>query len=316
MSKNILVTGAGGDIGQSIGKCLEDINIIGNKIGTDLSLKNCGKFIFDRMYKVPRCDDSNYLAVIESLIEKESIDLILPMSEPEIRFFNSYNIDKIGKSLLIKANKYSVEIGSDKYKTSKFLETNAWPFPRTSYEDISDEVGFPLIAKDNHGCGSKDLFILNDKEEVRNTLIKHPQHIIQEFLSEEKGEYTCGLFRSSKGDTRSIVFKRKLTGGYSGYGELVEDENTTDLLHKLAYTLNLVGSINVQLRIHNNKPTIFEINPRFSSTVRFRHMLGFKDVLWSIEDILNNPISEYIPPMEGSKFYKGYSEYIETNKTV
>jgi carbamoyl-phosphate synthase large subunit len=29
---------------------------------------------------------------------------------------------------------------------------------------------------------------------------------------------------------------------------------------------------------------VFEINPRFSSTVLMRHRLGFSDVLWAIDE--------------------------------
>ena len=79
----------------------------------------------------------------------------------------------------------------------------------------------------------------------------------------------------------------------------------------MAVKLNLVGSINVQLRITNHLPKIFEINPRFSSTVLFRHLFGFKDLEWSIKDLFGIALESYSPPKVGSKFYKGFNEYIE-----
>jgi carbamoylphosphate synthase large subunit len=36
--------------------------------------------------------------------------------------------------------------------------------------------------------------------------------------------------------------------------------------------------------VHEGKPYIFEINPRFSSTVFIRSELGFNDVAWSLGD--------------------------------
>ena len=57
---------------------------------------------------------------------------------------------------------------------------------------------------------------------------------------------------------------------------------------------------------------VFEINPRFSSTVLFRHLLGFKDVIWAIEAQMNNSIESYSPPSVNTKFYKGFSEYISS----
>jgi len=42
--------------------------------------------------------------------------------------------------------------------------------------------------------------------------------------------------------------------------------------------------MNVQLRLTEQGPRVFEINPRFSSTVLMRHRIGFSDVLWSIQE--------------------------------
>ena len=75
--------------------------------------------------------------------------------------------------------------------------------------------------------------------------------------------------------------------------------------------MNLKGSINIQLRIHKEVPMVFEINPRFSSTILFRHLLGFKDLEWSINELFDQDISNYSKPKRGQRFYKGYQEYIK-----
>jgi len=46
----------------------------------------------------------------------------------------------------------------------------------------------------------------------------------------------------------------------------------------------LQGSMNIQLILTDSGPRIFEINPRFSSTVLMRHKLGFCDFLWSLDE--------------------------------
>ena len=61
----------------------------------------------------------------------------------------------------------------------------------------------------------------------------------------------------------------------------------------------------------NSLPKVFEINPRFSSTVLFRYLFGFKDLEWSINDLLGITLDSYNPPEVGSKFYKGFNEYIK-----
>ena len=44
----------------------------------------------------------------------------------------------------------------------------------------------------------------------------YPNFIVQEFLQNDGGEFTCGLFRSTSGEIRDIILKRKflLSGHY------------------------------------------------------------------------------------------------------
>jgi carbamoyl-phosphate synthase large subunit len=59
-------------------------------------------------------------------------------------------------------------------------------------------------------------------------------------------------------------------------------------------------------------PIIFEINPRFSSTVVFRHKLGFKDVQWAILDLFNELKEKHlsIPDIVGRKIFRADKEII------
>ena len=88
------------------------------------------------------------------------------------------------------------------------------------------------------------------------------------------------------------------------------------LLNEIAARLNLCGSINVQLRLRAGVPYVFEINPRFSSTVRFRHQLGFTDVLWALRDRVRVEIGDYIVPPEGLRFYKIFDDVIDWSSVM
>jgi hypothetical protein len=54
--------------------------------------------------------------------------------------------------------------------------------------------------------------------------------------------------------------------------------------------MDFKGSLNVQFRQTERGCVPFEINPRFSSTVYFRSLFGFKDVRWSLDMHEGNPI--------------------------
>ena len=315
MSKtaNILVTGCGGDIGQSIGKILSRSEYTKKLFGIDITDKNAAQFIYPNFSVGLPYTSSKYLKKMESFIEENAIDLVIPMAEPELRFFFHKNmLDSIGRAKMITASPLSLKIGFDKFKTAEFLKSKGLPFPKTILaKDIESIETFPVIVKSKTGSGSKDIHKITTMNEflfyTRNNI---EDYVVQEFITEKDGEYTCGLFRSSQGEIRSLIFKRELEKGYSGYGVVVENSDITNLLETLAVELDLVGSVNVQLRLAKGKPMVFEINPRFSSTVYFRHLFGFEDLLWSIEDKLGYELTDNRKNVTGRKFYKGYEEYI------
>lgn len=312
MSYNILVTGCGGDIGQSIGKILNSSKLVENLYGCDISNKNAGSLIFNNFFLSFPCSDKKYLKEIKNFVNEKKIDFVIPASEPELRYLLKLNkIIKIGNAKLIIANKMALTIGFDKLKTANFLQENNFPYPETFTVNENINKTYPLIMKSRTGSGSSSVYIINDDKDYSFFSSKNPDFIVQEYLNGDNGEFTCGLFRDKLGETRSISFKRELTGGYSGYGEVINNKIIDHLLLKLANKIDLIGSINVQLRITKKKPIIFEINPRFSSTVLFRHLFGFKDLEWTIQDIIGIPLSKYNPPINGKKFYKGFKEYID-----
>jgi len=312
MKYKILVTGCGGDIGQSIGKILNESPDVEALYGCDISDENAGIFIFKNFMLGPSCKAENYLDQLKKKVQDNNINLLIPIAEPELRFYAENGInDTLAGAKLVIASAKALEIGFDKLKTANFLQLNGLPFPITKpVSEIIMPDNFPVILKSRTGSGSAKVFVVNDADEFNFLKKKHPEFIVQEFLQGENGEYTCGLFRSSAGEIRTIILKRKLTGGFSGYGEVIENDEINNLLLEIAKKIDLTGSINVQLRLTPKGPVVFEINPRFSSTVLFRHMFGFTDVLWSIEDKAGVPLSAYTAKPAGRKFYKGFNEYI------
>ncbi|MGF7079859.1 ATP-grasp domain-containing protein [Mucilaginibacter sp. UYCu711] len=309
---NILVTGCGGDIGQSIGKILKSNLLFKNVVGADMNLDHAGIFIFDTCIQLPVCRSTIYLEKLKEAVEKFEIDIILPISEPELRFFAEKRIEKeIFGKVLITANIHAMNIGFDKLSTVNFLKESELPYPQTTIVAKLNEPQLPLILKSRNGSGSKSIFVVEDAEAFNFYKGRYPEFIAQELVGSIDEEYTCGLFRDRNNSVRQLIYRRKLTGGFSGFGTVVQNNDIEKVLYKIADKINLKGSINVQLRLTNKGPCVFEINPRFSSTVMFRHIMGFQDLIWSILDRLDQNIPDYTPPENGKNFYKGFNEYVD-----
>lgn len=305
---NILITGCGGDIGISICNILKREgyeNIYGSDVHTD----HPADYFYKSWFVIPKATDKNYRYSLERIVEELDINLIIPTSEVELEFFLKENLTTIQNSKLLMVNFLSLEIGLDKYNTYSFLKENNLPYPWTMKADKALPKKFPCIYKPIKGAGSKSLQILNHIDSNRSGYINECM-MFQEYIGDDNSEYTCGLFRSKNKDVREIIFKRKLEGGVTVSGIVVCNKSISNLLSKIATKLDLRGSINVQLRMHNSIPHVFEINPRFSSTVSFRHQLGFKDLLWSINDMFDRPIDlNFIVP-DGKRIYRCAHELI------
>ena len=142
---NVLVTGCGGDIGQSIGKILLKSKYTKNLFGIDISDKNAAQFIYPNFSIGLRITHPDYLKSLELFIEEHAIDIIIPIAEPELRFFSDRNIlDTIGRAKMIIASPLALKIGFDKFKTAEFLKNMNLPFPETFLaKDLK-----PLISMD------------------------------------------------------------------------------------------------------------------------------------------------------------------------
>lgn len=308
--QRILVTGCGGDIGQSIGKILrlEYPNI--EIFGCDIQSKHAGHFIYKECKTVSRVDSTQYIDDVSKLIDAYSPDLIIPTSEAELRSFAKHRMTELCGVPLLMPSFLAMDIGNDKLRTQQFLIEQKLPHAWTQFVGAGRPPEFPCILKDVEGRGAKSVELV--QEENYQDFAHFPPHFIfQEYLLPDDEEYTCGLFRSSKGEIRSIALKRSLFQGYTGYAEVVENASITELLEKMALALDLRGCINVQLRLTEKKgPVVFEINARFSSTVLFRNMLGFKGLKWCLQDFLGSEIASYEKPQSGTEIFKGWQEYV------
>ena len=139
----VLVTSCGGDIGQSIGKILNELNFY--TYGLDISKKNPSSFIFKKFDTICRIDSVNYVPSLIEVVRANDIDLIIPASEAEIKYF-TYNEKNLPNNILDKlllANKKSRIIGFDKLKTVEFFNGSGDSYPKV----YRFKLNFPCIGK-------------------------------------------------------------------------------------------------------------------------------------------------------------------------
>ena len=280
----ILVTGIGGDIGQSVIKCLKDSHHTPYLIGCDIDYYAGGKEYVDMFYQAPHAGQTKeYLNFIINIINKNKCDYIIPTTEQEIEFYDAnrtyFEINNI--KVLIN-NPFIINTFSNKYRTICFLKKHNFPYPKTyKLSKYNNELEFPIIIKKETGSGGKGIHICHNEDElnyIRN--MYNDDEIVQEMIGNPDDEYTIGVF-SDGFSVHTIAFRRYLDyGGRTKIAELIKDDRIDLFARNLAKVCELIGSINLQVRKTENGFVTFEINPRLSSTVYFRHFFGFRDVEW------------------------------------
>jgi carbamoyl-phosphate synthase large subunit len=308
----VLVTGVAGDIGSGVGRILKDSSFAELLIGCDLHGEHMGNFIFDDCVIVPKASSPGYIDALQALTKNARLDAIVVTSEPELRFLSDLaNSGWISNLPLVMANQESMVIGFDKLKTADYVSALGLPSPWTSPVAKTMPVSYPCILKSRFGAGNQGVFFIKDAKLANIYRVSFPDYIWQEYMPDDDNEYTCGVYGCADGEIRTIAFRRRLFSGVTGYAELVENPKIDLLCKSVGKALKLRGSINIQLRLSESGPMIFEINPRFSSTVVFRHHVGFADLLWSLQEQILGVGTTYnrLYPV-GTKIYRTFSEVI------
>lgn len=284
MIKVILITGIGGDIAQGVATIIREKWSDLFLIGVDVHAQHGGHLFVDQFVLVPSAGSPDYLDSIKAIVRKYSIDVVIPMSEPELAVTSPFSELAPGVQWITPGEQV-VRVGLDKLETMRALSGLGIPVPWTKPVSKGRPISYPCILKNRLGSGSRAVFTVANDEDADYLVKRYPGAIYQELLEPANREVTCAVYRSRTGEVASLLMLRRLTGGFTGWAKVIKHDETSRMCEAIAQGLDLQGSMNVQLRLTDKGPRVFEINPRFSSTVLMRHRIGFSDVLWALDEI-------------------------------
>lgn len=283
--QSIAVTGVGGGVGQSIIKALQESQF--KTIGLDGETLGAGLYAVPEAYKIPYANDPKFVDELIKICSKKKCQLLFPGLDIELQVL-SENKEKFEKKgiVVVVSRPEVVEICDDKLKTYEFLKALNLPAPETfTLENFLKNrrlLSFPFILKPKKGgARSKNVFKIGKTSDLDRLLtiekLDTRNYITQEYI--EGDEYTCGTINLDGKHLGTIVMRRTLRDGdtYKCFTE--KQPKIEALIKKIMKNLKPFGACNVQLRLKNGIPYVFEMNARCSGTTGARAMAGFNEPL-------------------------------------
>lgn len=253
---HILVTGAGGPAGINVIELLRGDYYV---VSTDTNPYSEGFALSARYYVVPPASEGKrFVEFLDDLVERESVDLVIPTVDEEIEAlvgFSSRYADKI-----VVHPRETVEICLNKLRTYEYLEKRIpeiipefSPDPRSMRAEVV--VKKPVKGRGGRGIGIGD----------RRSFSREEGFFFVEHLPGR--EWTVDAVADRDGNIMVAVprVRLKTRAGVSVVGRVIVDKRIIGYVEDLAEHIKFAGGFNVQFKEDaKGDPKLQEINVRFS----------------------------------------------------
>lgn len=319
----VLVTGVGAIIGYGIIKSLRQSGYPVRIIGMDIYSDAVGQHWCDHFEQAVRADDEQYVPFVCSLIQKYSVDLVIPGIEHDVRrmtrereHFREFH------AVFALNNPELIFLSDDKWLTHQVLLEAGMPYIRSyitgSFDKIAKEIGLPMLVKPRRSYASKGIYLITTEEDY--VYWKHKlqdNFMVQEVVGTEQQEFTVATFAYGDGTcSKKIIFRRILSGeGATAKAVVVDDPALSRHVQNLVALFKPEGPTNFQFRLHQGAYLLLEINPRISASTSIRTAFGFNEARMCIEYYLEHkrPEADCLKSGRAVRYVEDYIIYDSNN---
>lgn len=313
---NILILSAGtrNKIVQYFRKELQNNGIV---VATDMSKLAPAIYEADKYYIVPRMTDPNYLDIILEICEKEKIDGVFSLIDPELSLlaesesrFNAVGTTIIGSSYEL------CEMALDKMQMFNWLVKHNYKCAK-SYMDkeafLADveakKISYPVFVKPARGSASIAISKVYDKKTV-DLLFAHDDGLmIQEFLNGQ--EIGADVYIDIiSGEVVSIFTKKKLKmrAGETDKSVSFKDDKLFELIRNFVKEAGFRGQIDIDVFEIDSEYYISEVNPRFGGGYPHAYESGCNHMKFIVENLNGKTNQSVIGEYEDEIYMMKYNE--------
>ena len=241
----------------------------GAVIVTDVNPLSPAVYMADRSYRVPLSTEPDYLESVRDICLAERVGLLVPTIDDELALFADARESFLADGIRVAVSpSVTTNACNDKYETWRVLSAHALSVAATYLPvELPGDVPFPLFIKPRVGRGGVGAYPVRNAAELAFFVNYVANPVLQPYLSGP--EFTIDMFCDFDGRPLSVVPRERVVirAGVVDRGRTMHDSRLIALGMACASAMTFAGAVNIQCRVVDGQPVIFEINPRFSGGI-------------------------------------------------
>jgi carbamoyl-phosphate synthase large subunit len=270
-SLNVLVTAASRRVPliRAFQDAIKASGVRGRVVVTDVNPLSPAVHAAERWYHVPLATAPDYLDAIAAICEAEDIGLVVPTIDDELELFGAAIGWMASRGIKVAVSPEATSrTCNDKLATCQHLRANGIRAAETRLPaELPEDLSFPLFIKPRFGRGGVGAYAIHARKDL-TFFVEYVQNpVVQEYL--DGPEFTIDVLCDFRHRPISVVPRERVVvrAGVTDRGRTVHDRTLIDLAKSVTQALPFSGAVNIQCRVVNGEPVVFEINPRFSGGI-------------------------------------------------
>lgn len=285
--------------------------------GADITGDAPALFYCDKVCKVCRIKEQEYIPQLLKICREEKIDLLIPTIDTDLLILSQKKtaFEQIGTKVLI-SDQDKIALCRDKRFTADFYISCGVSSPKPVDNVENYQGGFPAFIKPKDGSSSIDAYRADTIEELKALSERVKDYIIQPFI--DGREYTIDILCDFSGNPIYITPRERLAirSGEVLKTRITRDDRMIEESLKVIKGFCPCGPITLQLIREKTTGTDYfiEINPRFGGGAPLSMMAGADAALAILQLILGETVPYQKEAAQDGLIYSRFDQCICINQ--
>lgn len=258
-----------------------------NRLNCKLSYHSSNLFLLRK--------DENFNTDINKILKKFPNEKLIyfPVEEDTtLLFYNFLAAEPQPKNLFfLLPKKDAFERSTDKALLNVFCEEQKIPCPKFISADAfeNESFQFPIIVKPKKGSGSKGVFYIDNKTDLKEREIEFKKNLVQERLPNSKN-VEGGFYLCKNGEILSFYSHHRIrtfpeNGGVTVFSKASQNQKIKEAGKQLVKELNWNGLLMIEFIFdkRDKQYKVIEINPRVWGSILLSEICGANFITKYIE---------------------------------